>query len=128
VADYHAAYIHCNEVVDPNIGISPAGQWTMVLTDLPWSRGRTLFDDPTEEFHRIYEKGTSQEVVGAAGYCLMRIDFFTLLESRGVNHRHVNDFEVTAAQVWFTRFGDLMESFTSKGKRRAVPAVPEWRH
>lgn len=111
--------------------------WAYVCQHLPIVKdaARPMSVDVYNEVGRIYKSGTFDEVQAAMLYLHIRGQYYFELEEAGVNLRHLNHYEMAAAQVWWTRLNDRRAKtdsarFGRKGKLIAgkVPkkVVHDW--
>lgn len=104
--------------------------WEYVLTNCPWARNKPLWADQTLNLAAVLATGTVRELHATLEYLNLRGSFFFRLENDGVNLRHVNEYEMAAAQAWYWRMEDKLKasrpsrvstSGTSKILKEVVP-------
>ena len=92
-------------IADPNI-------WECVVTALPFTRHKHLWDPVAADVATVCAQGTAKEVHACIDYLKIRIDFFLYLENNNRNLRHINIYEVAAAQMWLARLHDRLDGIT----------------
>lgn len=82
-------------------------RYQYVLTFIPEMRGKHLWDlGVNAVLTDIYAKAHKSRVLAAVELCLLRIQFFTMLDAMNLGFRHVNQYEVEGSCVWRDKLWD----------------------
>jgi hypothetical protein len=113
--------------------------WGTILEHCPGARRRHLYDEELNDvFERAYSGATGRELWAACELAGLRWRFFDLLRINRIGLTHVNEYESTAAIVWYTKLLDRQrDSAPYRRTRRnafirppnvAQPSRHEWVH
>lgn len=101
--------------------------WTYVIHHMPFltQYRKHVFTAPVwPEIERIYNSGSKFEVKAATDYLSMRYNFYWELEAKGHNLRHLNQYEMAAAQAWLSKLSDRFEQTQAARFGRKGQLVP----
>jgi hypothetical protein len=102
--------------------------WGTILEHCPGARRRHLWDDELNEvFERAYETASGRELWATCELAGLRWRFFDLLQFNRVGLTHVNEYESTAAIVWYTKLLDRQRDSAPyrRTRRNAFIRPPE---
>lgn len=108
-------------------GTTDGEGWEYILTHCPWARNKALWAPQADNLQNVLNRGRVREMHATLEYLTLRGNFFHSLEEQGFNLRHINRYEMDAAQVWLLKIEDrLKASRASRLSNNGRKVVPEY--
>jgi hypothetical protein len=121
-----AKFLH-SAVVYEEDDMPVCDRWFRILEYLPHIRGRHLYEDLSDTYQELYQRGAGSTVAACLDFVLLRCRFFMVLKANGIGRAHQNDYEIEASQVWIGKLMDrIADTDPAKIKRgKYIPAKAE---
>lgn len=86
--------------------------WMNIIRVLPWARGKTLIDDYTAYFRDALQSENLEEIYAVLDLLRLRSHYWLIMHKAGWNFSHINQIEIEAMKVFYTRLSDRIEQTT----------------